>query len=302
LPLRQCGRADLAVERISWMAPPTLAALMLFLLPTATTAQTLEHKVLCTITDTRLTEISGMTTSREFPEMVWVHNDSSDAARIYGIDLPTCETVAEVELIGVQARDIEAIARSNDKRGRSVLWIADIGDNRDSWTDVGLYRIREPTKLGRTARKAREFRFTYEDRPHNAETLLIDNNRIWIATWQLASGGLYELSRRSRSDTTLASRVGDVGPLITDGSIAPDGSGYVLRDYLDVHFFHGPPPGRRVATVALPAQVQGEALTWTADGSGLLIAGEDDDRIIEVAIPQWVRSAMRPPDHLASYR
>jgi len=258
--------------------------------------------VLCTITDGRLTEISGMTTSGQFPDMVWVHNDSSDAARIYGVDLSTCETVAEVELTGVQARDIEAIARSTDKRGRSILWIADIGDNRDSWTDVGLYRIREPEALGRTARKAREFRFTYDDRPHNAETLLVDGNRLWIATWQLASGGLYELRERSRSETTVASRVGDVGSLINDGSMAPDSSGYVLRDYLDVHFFHGHPPGRKVATVALPTQVQGEAVTWTADGSALLIAGEDDDRIIEVAIPWWVRSAMRPPDHLDTYR
>lgn len=275
---------------------------MLIFLPTTTTAQTLEHEVVCTITDARLTEISGMTTSGEFPGMVWVHNDSSDAARLYGVDLSTCETVAEVELTGVEARDIEAIARSTDKRGRSILWIADIGDNRDSWTDVGLYRIREPEELGRTARKAREFRFTYDDRPHNAETLIVDGNRIWIATWQLASGGLYELSERSRSETTVASRVADVGSLINDGSMAPDGSGYVLRDYLDAHFFLGPPPGHRVATVALPVQVQGEAVTWTADGSALLIAGEADDRIIEVAIPWWVRSALRPPDHLVAYR
>ena len=281
---------------------PTLAVSLLAFLPIAATAQTLEHEVLCTITDDRLTEISGMTTSGRFPGMVWVHNDSSDAARLYGVDLSTCETVAEVELTGVEARDIEAIARSTDKRGRSILWIADIGDNRDSWTDVGLYRIREPQELGRTARKAREFRFTYDDRPHNAETLLVDGNRMWIATWQLASGGLFELRERSRSETTVASRVGDVGSLINDGSMAPDASGYVLRDYLDAHFFHGPPPGRRVATVALPAQVQGEAVTWTADGSALLIAGEADDRIIEVAIPWWVRSAMRPPDHLVAYR
>jgi len=88
--------------------------------------------------------------------------------------------------------------------------------------------------------------------------------------------------------------------LITDGAIAPDASGYVLRDYLDVHFFQGLPPGRKIATMPLPAQPQGEAITWTSDGSALLTASEDDNRILRVGIPWWVRAGMRPPDHLVT--
>jgi len=260
--------------------------------------QTVETTVQCTRNDPRLTELSGMTRSAHHRDMVWVHNDSSDAARIYGIDLQSCRTVAEVDLTGVQARDIESIAGSVDAKGRPVLWIGDIGDNRDSWPDVGLYRIREPRVLGRTTRKAREYRFTYDDRPHNAETLMVDGRSIWIATWQLASGGLYELSDPSRGKVSTADRVGDVGSLITDGAISPDRSGYVLRDYLDVHFFQGLPPGRKVATLALAPQPQGEAITWTHDGAALLTASENDDRIMRMEIPWWVRAALRPPDHL----
>lgn len=263
-----------------------------------------EAIVECELDDPRLVEISGIAPSIRHANVVWVHNDSSDAARIYGIDLGSCAVVAEVTLRGVDARDIEGIAASRDARGRPVLWVADIGDNRDSWPDVGLYRIREPAELGRTSRKVREYRFTYDDRPHNAETLLVDGGRVWVATWQLARGGLYELLelRRSRDraggPVAIAERVGDVGPLITDGAIAPDGSGYVLRDYLDVHFFHGLPPGRKVASLPLPAQPQGEAITWSADGAALLTASEDDERILRVQIPWWVRAGMRPPDHL----
>ena len=74
----------------------------------------------------------------------------------------------------------------------------------------------------------------------------------------------------------------------------------MLRDYLDVHFFQGPPPGRKIATLPMPAQPQGEAVTWTPDGSALLTASEGDNRILRVEIPWWVRAGMRPPDHLVT--
>ncbi len=258
----------------------------------------MEFEVLCTLDDPRLVEISGLVPSNLHPGVIWLHNDSSDAARIYGVDSTTCETVAEVTMGGVSARDVESISSALDVKGRPVLWVADIGDNRDSWPDVGLYRIREPKKLGKRTKSAREYRFTYSDRPHNAETVMVDTDRIWVATWQLASGGLYELVNPKPRGVNVAERVGEVGSLITDGAIAPDRSGYLLRDYLDVHVFQGLPPGRKIATLPLPFQPQGEAIAWTEDSRGLLIASEADDRLIRAEIPWWVRASLRPPDHL----
>lgn len=294
-----CGPVDPSMAFRS-LAAIAVSVAVVFSLPgiPALAVDELASSVQCTFTDDRLTEISGLAVSLRDPKLVWLHNDSSDDARIYGIDTGSCETVAEVDIANVVARDVESISASRDRRGRPVLWVADIGDNRDSWADVGLYRIREPKGRGEVSLDAREFRFTYDDRPHNAETVLVDGERIWIATWQLATGGLYELTKRSRTAVTSASKVADVGSLITDGAIAPDRSGYVLRDYLDVHFFQGQPPGRKVATFALPRQPQGEAITWTLDGTGLLTASEDDDRLLRVDVPWWVRAAMRAPDHL----
>ena len=122
--------------------------------------------------------------------------------------------------------------------------------------------------------------------------------RLWVATWQLASGGMYTVFDPPRRSVATAQRVGGVGSLITDGAIAPDASGYILRDYLDVHFFQGLPPGRKIATLALPRQPQGEAITWSRDGRSLWTASESDTRLIRVDVPWWVRAAMRPPDHL----
>jgi hypothetical protein len=250
----------------------------------------------CRFDDRRLTEISGMAASLMHENVVWVHNDSSDAARLYALDLQTCDTVSELRLRGVQARDFEGLASTRNARGRAALWVGDIGDNRDSWPSVTLHRVWEPKTLGTRSRRVKSWDFTYPDRPHNAETLMVSGRSVWVATWQLATGGVYSVPLRRTGAS--AERLDDVGPLTTDGSIHPDERGYVLRDYLDVHFYVGLPPGRKVATFALPRQVQGEAITWTSDGTGLLIASEEDDRLLRVDPPWWVLAAMRPPDHL----
>ena len=251
----------------------------------------------CRFDDRRLTEISGMAASLMHENVVWVHNDSSDAARLYALDLQTCDTVSELRLRGVQARDFEGLASTRNARGRAALWVGDIGDNRDSWPSVTLHRVWEPKTLGTRSRPVKSWDFTYPDRPHNAETLMVSGRSVWAATWQLATGGVYSVPLRHT--VASAERLDDVGPLTTDGSIHPDERGYVLRDYLDVHLYVGLPPGRKVATFALPRQVQGEAITWTSDGSGLLIASEEDDRLLRVDPPWWVLAAMRPPDHLS---
>jgi len=257
-----------------------------------------EWSEVCRFSDARLTEISGMAPSLVHDDLLWIHNDSSDAAVLYGVDSTTCDTVAELRLRGVDARDFEGMASSRSAKGRSRLWVGDIGDNRDSWQYVTIHRVREPSKLGKTSRKPRSWRFTYPDRPHNAETLMVNGRDVWTATWQLANGGLYSVPLAS--DVGVATRIGDVGSLVTDGAMSPDARSYVLRDYLDLQVFSGLPPGRRVAKLALPIQAQGEAIAWASDGQSLFTASEGDDRLLRFDLPWWVLASLRPPDHLVS--
>ena len=289
-PRRAAASRVIAIMTVAIMTVLSVAA-------PASAQQELPWTEVCRFDDRRLTEISGIAASLIHENVVWVHNDSSDAARLYALDLETCDTVSELRLRGVQARDFEALASTRNARGRAALWVGDIGDNRDSWPFVTLHRVWEPKTLGTRSRRVKSWDFTYPDRPHNAETLMVSGRSVWVATWQLATGGLYSVPLRRT--VASATRLDDVGPLTTDGSIHPDERGYVLRDYLDVHFYVGLPPGRKVATFALPRQVQGEAITWTSDGIGLLIASEEDDRLLRVDPPWWVLAAMRPPDHLS---
>ena len=251
----------------------------------AATAQT---TVVCTFKDSRFTEISGLATSIQHPHTIWLHNDSSGGPVIYAVDSQNCTTRATIKITGARARDFESIAVGSDKRGRPVIWLGDIGDNRDNWPEVEVLGIREPAGLTSQTVRARVYRFTYRDRPHNAEALLADPSgpRLWVVTKQLAHGSLYSLPYPLRPNTlNIARKLQIEGGLITDGAISPDGTKYVLRDYVNAVVYSGLPPGPEVARIALPYQFQGEAITWTADSRALLIASERDDRLIKVTVP-----------------
>ena len=246
-------------------------------------------EVICELTDPRLTEISGMAPSQLHYGVMWVHNDSGDKARLYALQLSNCAVVGELTLRDVSARDFEGLAAGVDARGRPVLWVGDIGDNRDSWSDVSIYRVREPKKLGKTSAQTQRYRFTYEDRPHNAETILADPNsqQLWIVTKQMASGSVYALPKKLRkSGINIAKKVSSATGLITDGAIKPDGTTFVLRDYFQAQFFRGLPVGAVDEIVDLPGQPQGEAIAWLPGENAIAIASEDDDRLIRVDLPE----------------
>ncbi|HET7901385.1 MAG TPA: hypothetical protein VFL59_09370, partial [Candidatus Nanopelagicales bacterium] len=103
--------------------------------------------VLCRFSDPRLVEISGITWSRRHPGVYWVHNDSGGGPYLYAVDGTTCRTLARIRVGGIGARDLEAVATDTDPRGRPVIWLGDIGDNRDSWPSVRLHAVVEPGRL-----------------------------------------------------------------------------------------------------------------------------------------------------------
>ena len=254
----------------------------------APVAQAADASTVCRFTDSRFTEISGLATSLRHPGVLYLHNDSGDGPSIYAVNASTCATLATLTVRGMDARDAEAIATGRDEQGRAVIWFADIGDNLDSWPYVRVYEIREPKRLVSRSVKAAAYRFTYGDIPHNAEALLANPARpqLWVVTKQLAHGSLYRLPVPLRAGVVnIARKIRREGGLVTDGSVSPDGLRYVLRDYDDAYVYAGLPPGRMTATIPLPFQLQGEAITWAPDGRSLLIASERDRRLMRVTLP-----------------
>ncbi len=259
-----------------------------------------DASVVCRFDDPRLDEISGMAPSRRHPGILWLLNDSGGGPYLYAVDDTTCRTRARVRLRGAPARDYEGLASGTDARGRDVLWVGDIGDNRDSWPEVRVIAVPEPAALRDGASlRATTYRFTYPDRPRNAETLLADPSgpRLWVVTKALLDGAIWALPRLSTGEVATARRIGDVGGLMTDGAVAPDGSRTVIRDYVWAWVYDGLPSrasfARDPVRISLPNQPQGEALAWSADGTALLLASEADDRLLRLPLPReaWTRTA-----------
>jgi hypothetical protein len=273
------------------------AAGLVLVAPWGTAAAGDRAQVAFTIRDPRVTESSGLAASRLHPGVVYTHNDSGDAARVFALG-PDGRVLATLRLAGVRARDWEAIAAGRDERGRPALFVGDIGDNRGTWPSVAVYRISEPAVLRDATVPARRYRLRYPDGPRNAEALLVDprSNRLFVASKDPVGGGLYQAPAALRGDgVNLLRRVAEAPPLVTDGAFAPDGRTFVLRGYLDAYVYTA--SGRRLDSFSLPAQDQGESVTYTRDGRDLLVGSEGvDSPVWRVRLP----AAAAAPDGTAA--
>ncbi|MCU1693392.1 MAG: hypothetical protein JWM64_2483 [Frankiales bacterium] len=252
-----------------------------------------------------LDEVSGVAAG---VQGTWVLEDSGNPPVLTRLDA-RARPVARVRL-PVQARDWEDLAAAPDARGRPSLWVADTGDNRSVRERVTVLRVAEPS--GSSPGPVTTYRFTYEDGPHDAEALLVlpGATRVAVVTKGLTGSTVYTAALDATGPQVLR-RVADVrlrpsgatggpagpfgGVLVTGGAVSPDGSRLVLRTYTDVHEWPLLPD--LAATFAqspvrstLPTSPQGEAVSYTRDGQGLLVASEGEGtplvRLARLAPPE----------------
>lgn len=250
----------------------------------------------CTITDDRLVELSGMVATADGFVVI---NDSSDLAsrkKIFFLDRRCAVTVAR-SYSGGGPRDPEDAGLAPDG---TTLYIADIGDNDKSRSTVVLWTMpvsnSQPPVL---------HRLTYPDGKHDAEALLFngDGSPI-IVTREAGKAGLYSPTAPLRPGTTEGvpmRKLGEVkwpktpttnsflGPLaqvvITGGATAPDGSRVLLRTYADA-FEWDVSNGDVVAALThgkprftpLPGEPRGESITYSPDGTSFLTVSETADQ------------------------
>ena len=247
-------------------------------------------EVLCTFDTGELGEVSGIALSRQHEDTIWMTNDSGGGPFLYAVDTTDCSIRATLTLLDTPARDHEALAIGRDAQGRDVIWVADIGDNRDSWPYARIHKVIEPARLVDADVPVTTYRFTYPDGPVNAEALMADpkRERLWVISKEDGVGGIYALpSPMTDSRTPMeAEEIGTARSQVTDAAMAPGGRRFVVRDYLSAEVFTGKPPGEAQARFGLPLQPQGEAITWTADGKGLIVASERSGDLIRVDIPR----------------
>lgn len=232
------------------------------------------------ISDPRITESSGLAASPTHPGIYWTHNDSGDGPYVYAVDSATGHTVAKVTMRGVHARDVEAISIGPD----DDIYVGDIGDNLGgSWPEVHLYRFPEPARLHDQSVSVTRYTVRYDGGPRDAEALMVQpkTGRVYIASKNQQGGHLYAGPQKlSSSGVNVFRPVADV-PWVTDGSFSPDGSRLVLRGYFWAaeYRWDGDRPVK-IRGLDVPMQIQGESVTYTADGRALMFGSEGKDSTV----------------------
>ena len=79
--------------------------------------------------NSKIDEASGISSSKNNPDLVWIHNDSGDLAKVYGVGLDG-SYLGTVRLKGAIARDWEDMCIGpGPEDNTDYLYIGDIGDN-----------------------------------------------------------------------------------------------------------------------------------------------------------------------------
>ena len=263
------------------------------------------------VASARLIEISGLAASRTHEGVLWAHNDSGDSPRIFALAADG-RHLAFFRLTGVEAFDWEdmAIGPGPDP-SIDYLYLADIGDNAATRPQVDIYRIPEPNPFADVATNlvpADRLTLLYPDRPHDAETLLVDprtgdlliitkelqapESFVFLAPGPFQAGTTATLELVTTIDfKALSSTVqppDDASPLVrgvphlpTAGDVSPSGDLVVIRTYGTAWLWERAENTTLWdAFAGIPCEApstieeQGEAIAFTADGRGYVTISE----------------------------
>ncbi|MDX2064377.1 MAG: hypothetical protein SFX74_01410 [Fimbriimonadaceae bacterium] len=247
-----------------------------------------EAREMCRITDRRVRESSGVTAGRRATDSFFTHNDSGNGEEIFRFNRQG-KVTGVWRVRGVTNRDWEDLG-SFERDGKPWLVIADIGDNRARRTTIELLTFLEPNDPRYPLGQVQRYAFKYPDKPHNAEALLMHptTGEFHVVTKTgSAPAGVYagELGTPGRTQTLR--KIGEIeltgflaeAKRITGGAVSPDGQHVALRTYLGAYEFD---VDRKFANwlkssprkVPLKFDLQGEGITYRADGKGLVTSAE----------------------------
>jgi len=259
---------------------------------------------IATLKDKSISESSGLAASRLTRGAYWTHNDSGDGPFVYAFDIRG-DSLGVFRIAGAQARDWEDMAAGpgpQGGKGKSYLYIGDIGDNNNARAEIVVYRVAEPalttatrkftkTRPG-TTEPAEAIRLRYPDGAHDAETLLVHpvSGHIYVITKVvMANPAVYEAAPPFIAGKPITmTRIGLVnvpslfGGVITGGSISPDGRRVALCDYFQGYELVLPAGSanfndiwkQRMVGFDLGKRKQGEAIAYRLDGRALLATSE----------------------------
>ena len=233
----------------------------------------------------QLQEISGIVASRESPGLLWLHNDSGDAPRIYALTSDGQD--AGSVILPRPAVDFEDIALEQREGKPDRIYVADTGDNLATRkAGVFIHRFEEPTRKdlsevkphSLSANAVETMQLHFPGGPEDAEALLFDSDSgeiVLVTKPHMAPPEIYGVPGFTKEATL--THLGTITPqssgydfqIVTAADMSADGRWILLRSYTDILAFPRA-PNESIADALLgkgcriqPAyEKQGEAIAF----------------------------------------
>ncbi len=252
-------------------------------------------------TDPALAELSGVAASRRLPDVLWVHNDSGNKARVYAISAAG-KRLASWKLKKVPSTDWEDIAVGpcgalGAARESVCLYLADTGDNHNDRKELHILRWPEPHALPapgeddtlKVKGEVEVFPFALPAGSEDIEAMIVlpDTRVVLFSKRNDATSNVYRVTLGDKpavemlGTLDLRDELADHGEAlrVTGADLHPDGKMLALRTYGRVlvadlgALLAGPADATRagLSRVAwqrwpVPDEPHGEAIGWAQDG------------------------------------
>lgn len=238
-----------------------------------------------TINNPVLEEMSGLAFSKNHPDKFYTHTDSGGEEAVYVLDSLGNE-FGKIILEDVENRDWEDIAVGPGPKGKSYVYVAEIGDNAAVHKSVKIYRFPEPEGLEKKlTTKPEVLKFNYPDGAMDAESFFVDP----------ISGDLFVVSKRDSQNTLFRLKSDDFGKKdvvakeigklpftsATAADISQDGSKILIKNYFKIYFWERKKGESVTETLSrspkeLPyvPEPQGEAIGFQPDGKAYYTISE----------------------------
>ncbi|MEP0984569.1 hypothetical protein [Ekhidna sp.] len=232
------------------------------------------QKVTATITDNRLIEASGLEESFQNEGYFWTHNDSGRDPTLYLIDTQG-EIKMEVELKGINNRDWEEIVTVK-KDGRSLIYVAEIGDNKAVHDNVKLICFEEPTYKGKNKieisnNKLKIMSFKYAEGARDAEAILFDkrSDEFVLVTKREDNALVYSFPFEVSDEPTVIQSKGTVPAKLFTAADMNDEGEILLKHYSAIYYWEKSTESAlsrilkwKPISIDYSPEPQGEAICW----------------------------------------
>lgn len=191
-----------------------------------------------------ISEASGIAIGRRARNRIWTHNDDGPPV-LFALDRAGRLT-GRVRIMTATAVDWEDIAIASCATG-SCLYIADIGDNKQTGRVRVVYEITEPLADDSVARPVARYPFRLPGKPHDAEALAVfpDGRMLVITKGRSGPITVYAFPQPRRPGVevelrpvaTLSGGLVQLPDMVSGAAVTPDGRYLAIRTYSAVQFF-----------------------------------------------------------------